>query len=85
MRKRAQGLPMQVVIIAVISLILLAVVVAIFIGKVGTFGKSVSDCEAKAEGAHCADSCRPGIEASVSGICPEEAGKFCCIPLETRT
>jgi len=75
---------METIIIAVILLVLLAVLIFLFIGKLGTFGKSVSDCQAKAQGAYCSNSCRAG-EAPTSGICPEDVGKYCCMPLETKT
>lgn len=79
--RKAQGLSMQVIIIAIICLIVLAVLIFIFVGKIGIWGKSVADCEAK--GGECANACKPD-EAKIAGICPEEAGQFCCIPLETE-
>jgi hypothetical protein len=76
--KKAQGLPLNVIIIAIIALIVLAVIIAIFAGKIQLFGKGVSDCKAK--GGECRDfgECKPD-EAPVSGLCGED--KICCIPI----
>ena len=73
---------MEVIIIAVIALIVLAVLSVIFIGKIGGFGKSAADCEAKAKGAHCAAKsvgC-PANHASIAGLCPSD-DDICCVPL----
>lgn len=43
MKKKAQGLSINVIIVAAIALIVLVVLVAIFTGKLGTFGEEVSD------------------------------------------
>jgi len=40
-QKRAQGLSINVVIVAVIGLIILVVVIAMFTGKLGSFGKGL--------------------------------------------
>ena len=43
MSKKAQGMPINVIIIAAISLIVLVVLVAIFTGRIGLFGQKVSE------------------------------------------
>lgn len=45
--KKAQGLPINLIIIAVIALIVLIVVLAITTGKLKTFGKGISNCVAR--------------------------------------
>ncbi|RLE45087.1 hypothetical protein DRJ16_00460 [Candidatus Woesearchaeota archaeon] len=40
--KKGQGLPITVIIIAAIALVILVVLVAMFIGKMGIFGKKVT-------------------------------------------
>ncbi len=42
MNKKAQGLPINVIIVAAIALIVLVVLVAIFTGRLGIFGREVS-------------------------------------------
>jgi cell division protein FtsN len=84
MNKKAQGLSMETIVIAVIVLIVLAVLSIIFIGKMGIFGKSATDCQGKAKGAVCkaqTDGC-PADYASVSGLCPKE--QICCVPLNVE-
>ena len=41
--KKAQGLPINVIIVAAIALIVLVVLVAIFTGRLGLFGKKVGE------------------------------------------
>ena len=43
MKRKAQGLSLNVVIIAAIALIVLVVLVAIFTGRLGIFGQKVAD------------------------------------------
>jgi hypothetical protein len=43
MRKKAQGLSINAIIVAVIALVVLVVLVAIFTGRLGIFSKSVSE------------------------------------------
>ena len=45
MRKKAQGLSMNVIIIAAIALIVLVVMVAIFTGRMGNFARETDSCE----------------------------------------
>jgi len=77
--KKAQGLPLNVIIIAVIVLIVLAVIIAIFAGRISIFSKSVGDCEAK--GGVCKNSVSECTEdqAPVSGLCGEN--KICCVSI----
>ncbi|HIH42261.1 TPA: hypothetical protein HA246_01315 [Candidatus Woesearchaeota archaeon] len=49
--KKAQGMPINVIIIAVIALILLVVILAITSGKLKVFGKGTANC--KAQGGDC--------------------------------
>lgn len=75
--RKAQGISMEVIVVAVIALIVLAVLSFIFLGKVGTFGKTASECRAKAEGAECKNNCGKG-EIPINGLC--EGEELCCIP-----
>ncbi|MBI2136596.1 hypothetical protein HYU06_06000 [Candidatus Woesearchaeota archaeon] len=49
--KKAQGMPINVIIIAVIALILLVVILTITSGKLKAFGKGTANC--KAQGGYC--------------------------------
>lgn len=51
--KKGQGLPLTTIIIAAVGLIVLVVLVAIFTGRIGGFGKGV----AEAGELRCTDAC----------------------------
>ncbi|MBW2977590.1 hypothetical protein KY331_01975 [Candidatus Woesearchaeota archaeon] len=53
MSKKAQGISINVIIIAAIALLVLVVLAVIFTGRLGRFGASVGECENK--GGKCAD------------------------------
>jgi len=55
MMKKAQGISINVIIIAAIALLVLVVLSVIFMGRLGGFGAGVVDCENK--GGNCAGSC----------------------------
>jgi len=92
MNKKAQGLPINVIIVAAIALIVLVVLVAIFTGRLGLFGQEVSevgqDCTeftANVEGtthnaewqeAPCAENER---EIYTATDADEHPGEHCCI------
>lgn len=74
--KKAQGLPLNVIIIAIILLIVMAVVIYIFVGGATDFDKGLKNCESK--GGVCKAQCSEG-EAGIPSICAE--GELCCIPV----
>jgi len=97
--KKAQGLPITVIIIAAIALVILVVLVAMFIGRMGFFGKKVATVTEMS----CSNSCFTNAEgAKVHGVvmpgptCPEGyheqygsfndvgAGELCCVD-DTKT
>ncbi len=47
MDKKAQGLPMNVIIIAILVMLVLVVVGVIFMSRLGFFSTQVSDCESQ--------------------------------------
>jgi hypothetical protein len=76
--RKAQGLPLSVIIIAVILIVVLIVVLFIFIGGTTKFSKGLSDCKAH-RGRDCVN-VSIGCEADetpLHGICDE--GLICCI------
>jgi hypothetical protein len=54
MMKKAQGMSMNVIIIAVIALVVLIVLVLVFTGKTKFFGKQTSDTASQFTGQRCA-------------------------------
>ena len=81
--KKSQGMPINVLIIAVISLVVLVVVLAIFSINFGKASQNIGSCVTK--NGKCADSkgeCETGyhIKIFVSGDCPNSDPKnLCCI------
>ena len=55
MAKKAQGISINVIIIAAIALLVLVILSVIFIGRVGIFGAKVAECENK--GGKCGIAC----------------------------
>lgn len=75
--KKAQGLPLNTIIIAILALIVLFVLIMIFTGKISFFGKQSTSC---ASGI-CANSpdCGDGlIGYQIEGCSKDSRGPFCC-------
>lgn len=82
MFKKAQGISMNVIIIAAIALLVLVVLSIIFLGRIGDFSETTIDCEAN--GGRCLDSCgEPGYEDYSlpygSWTCGVDDPRTCCI------
>jgi len=81
--KKAQGLSLNMVIVAAIALIILVIIVAIFTGRISVFGKGVSACSTK--GGTCKEACVEGETEAFGARCPEEGQDdildTCCIPV----
>ncbi len=75
--KKAQGLPMNIIIIAAIALIVLVVLVFIFVGKTKMFTTSASSCTEKRGQCSTAQAC----EGSIIGQMDCLDGQICCITL----
>ncbi len=91
--KKAQGMPLNVIIIAVVCLIVLVVLVVVFSGKFGKFGTGVDDtassfknmCEIPGTSRECVAStgqCTPQIGNEIRGTftdCEKKgSGSICC-------
>ena len=74
--KKAQGLPVNVIIIIALLLIVLVVLIAIFASRTDMFTSKLSDCSTR--GGTCKEICLEK-EAQFSDICDE--GKTCCVPI----
>jgi hypothetical protein len=84
--RKAQGLPINTIIIVALALIVLIVMIAIFTGRIGLFGKGLAEC--KGTGKSCtttAEECTTaGGAATPMKNCnsdedPEPEGSYCCI------
>jgi hypothetical protein len=85
--KKAQGMSINVIIVAVIGLVVLVVLVLIMTGKTKIFSAATASCATKGAGAHCiATAEEKNCDGSVykSGTdCPKiNAGMpWCCVPI----
>jgi hypothetical protein len=77
-QKKGQGLPVNVIIIAVVGLVVLFVLIAIFVKFSGSAQDNLGDCKNK--GGVCRDSCVPDKEVKVflPGGC-KETNNICCV------
>lgn len=82
--RKAQGLSLNVIIIAVIVLIVLVLLIVIFSGKMGQFRTGVSACSGHCE--RSAVDCLPnenpiylaGCDANADGKPDMEGANYCC-------
>jgi hypothetical protein len=79
--RKAQGLSLNVIIIAVIAIVVLVVLIIIFTGKTRLFSQATTNCESK--GGHCKPKCDPDTEVKQFGTdCASREnspGSECCI------
>lgn len=89
MNKKAQGISLNVIIIAAIALLVLVVLSVILLGRMGQFGEQSQNCENK--GGRCATTCGIGDAADYPTPYPawqctkeqKEAGRGnCCIKIQ---
>ena len=85
--KKAQGMSMNIVVIAVICIVILVVLLVIMSGKTSMFSKTAGSCEQKGPGAGCiaeADEQNCGGTVYKFGTdCPkkDENKPWCCVPI----
>ena len=76
--KKAQGISMNVIIIAAIALIVLVILSMIFIGRMGSFSEASEDCR-KLGGTCNAEQCSAlDLQTHPTGEC--EGDNNCCMP-----
>ena len=83
--KKGQGLTMDIIIIAAISLVVLVVLIAIFTGRLGKFTAEIKDCTAQGGTCMSEDECRADNGALLPGktSCDENAAASrCCLLTE---
>jgi len=84
--KKAQGMPMNVIIIAALALIVLVILAVVFMNKMGGFVKETDTCVNN--GGSCvdkSDGCGAYQREKTGDInyqCPK--GKICCVGVETE-
>ncbi|HLC60951.1 MAG TPA: hypothetical protein VJJ52_05995 [Candidatus Nanoarchaeia archaeon] len=82
--RRSQGMPVNVIIIAVLALIVLVVLTIIFTGRIRIFSSTLESCQAKQGQCETGPFCSSN-KALVTGTnCPETAQdkpnkKICCV------
>ncbi len=85
--KKAQGLSLNVIIIAAIALIVLVLLIVIFSGKIGQFRTGVSTCSGHCERSvgDCLSNENPiylsGCDADGDGKPDMEGANYCCTPV----
>ncbi len=84
MKKRAQGLSINLIIVAAIALIVLVVLVAVFTGQFGDWvsklrgtGDPSKPCSAQEGTTQLRDQCEEG-EVQIASSDAAEKGKVCC-------
>ena len=90
--KKAQGLSMNVIIIAALALIVLVILAVVFMGRMGVWGTEIDSCTNN--GGRCVDSrsdCTGTYETIKTGrnyVCPGDDPKdsrdneYCCVGIQ---
>ncbi|MCK5283539.1 MAG: hypothetical protein KAK00_09115 [Nanoarchaeota archaeon] len=86
MQKKAQGISINTIIIAVIALTVLIILIAVFTGRISLWGRGIDDI-AKGEGNTCPGGnwkaiCNPDDEQALYGIfsdAKDNPGMTCCV------
>lgn len=82
--KKAQGISINVIVVAAIALLVLVVLSVVFLGRFGIFTQQSADCENK--GGRCVvGDCPTGTNSYSAWACPETtsgASQTCCINVQ---
>lgn len=94
MNSRAQGISVNVIIIAAIALIVMVILIALVLNTGGDINRTVNDCSAQGDGIsgedyYCADtslgeSCPEGFIRNPQRSCPgstQDSPIHCCVAL----
>jgi hypothetical protein len=78
MSKKAQGISLNVIIIAAIALLVLVILSVIFMGRMGTFGQQTKSCESNK--GKCLATCNTEFPTQFDAYeCP--TAQVCCLPV----
>jgi len=82
MRKKAQSMPLNSIIIAIIVVVVLVILILVFTGRIGIFSKEAGNCES--QGGQCVanvDTCAnlPGV-VKTTATCTDTTKSTCCMP-----
>lgn len=80
-QNKGQGLSMNVIIIAAISLLVLVVLAVLLFGSAGDVNDAKS-CEGNVIGGSCAPSCQSGSIAVIASGCADQ--QKCCVDLSKK-
>ncbi len=84
MNKKAQGLSINTIIVAIIALAVLVVLIVIFTGGIGNFAFWVNDCGSAANH-KCDTGCDTGYIPDPTFKCKgADEGKKCCLKSEIK-
>ena len=84
--KKAQGISMNVIIIAALALLVLVVLSVVFIGKTGKWGTDIGKCEVNggacvADLAACKEQYGEQSALNPAWVCDDGEKPACCVPL----
>jgi hypothetical protein len=80
LKKKAQGLPMNVIVIGVISLIVLLVLIYIVVSQTGILNKGLMDCKSKGGSCISGDACTADVVSyNCDGDDEEGSDVVCCL------
>jgi len=83
MNKKAQGLSMNTIIIAVLVLVVLVILILIFSGKMGGFRRGINACDGTCveKASDCGEDENPIylVNCDDNGDGESERGNYCCI------
>ena len=86
--KKAQGISVNVIIIAALALLVLVVLSVIYIGRMGGWGEKTNDCIINGGTCDYATACPEGTHTKHPTWSCKDSGtatsnNICCIPLKT--
>lgn len=86
MNKKAQGLSINTIIVAIIALAVLVVLIVIFTGGIGNFAFWVNDCGSAGNHVCSSGACDTGYIKDPTFKCKgDDDGKTCCLKSEIKT
>ena len=77
--ERAQGMPLNIIIIAVILLIVLVVILSIFSGNISKFSKDLQSCGSRGGRCETKEKECPSGEIKIEGAKCAKNTEICCI------